>query len=171
MRITLKRLHYYIGDFILYNVPAKISHCFGKSGTRVQYADPKMACPSLIRHAIFGSAYCSTFKIYFIGAAQCALYVTHIPTYEINSRGKSVANWVEGIIWTLLAFRSRLRNLEYLLVNYVHFHQKFFPRRPLYKVIQSNLGGADVGSPNSKEIDTLILCQKHNKMCLLLRNI
>ena len=49
----------------------------------------------------------------------CALYITHIPTYEINSRGKSVANWVKVIVWTLLTFRSRLRNLEYLLVNYI----------------------------------------------------
>ena len=28
----------------------------------VQYADPKMACPSLIRQAIFGAAYCRVYS-------------------------------------------------------------------------------------------------------------
>ena len=42
--------------------PPDIPYGTGQSPAQVniylQYADPKMACPSLVRYAIFGSAYC-----------------------------------------------------------------------------------------------------------------
>ena len=51
----------------------------------IQYADPKMACPSLIRQAIFGSAYCSRATFPPPIACQRSLWMPPLKKYVLPS--------------------------------------------------------------------------------------